>query len=71
MNEELLHQLNDRLEAALTRGKQVIDEAQLPEAVDELKVKSEQLIREHPIKSLVVGFTVGFILARLFTSEDD
>ncbi|MEX0724447.1 MAG: hypothetical protein WD357_09940 [Gracilimonas sp.] len=70
MNEEIIENLNERLDSAIDRGRQILDDEDLQIRLEEIKDKSEATIRRHPIKSVVVGLAVGFIVAKIFTSED-
>ena len=70
MNEEIIQNLNERLDIAIDRGRAILKDEELQLRIEELKVKSEQTIRKHPIKSVVAGLAVGFIAAKIFTSED-
>jgi ElaB/YqjD/DUF883 family membrane-anchored ribosome-binding protein len=70
MNEEIIANLNERLDSAIDRGREILDDEELQVRLEELKDKSEATIRRHPIKSVVIGLAVGFVVAKIFTSED-
>lgn len=70
MNEEILQNLNRRLDDALDRGRKIVEDEELAERIDELKRKTEDLVRQHPLKSIGVGLLAGFIIGKLFSEED-
>lgn len=70
MNEEILENVNRRLDDALDRGRQMVENDELPEKIEELKGRAEHLIREHPVKSVAAGLLAGYILGKLLSSDD-
>ncbi|MEQ9308817.1 MAG: hypothetical protein RLN90_05130 [Balneolaceae bacterium] len=70
MNEEIIQNLNERLDRAIDKGKGILADEDFQKRVEEAKSQAEETIREHPIISVAAGFAVGFLLARLFRSED-
>ncbi|HKK46505.1 MAG TPA: hypothetical protein VJ964_13355 [Balneolaceae bacterium] len=70
MDEEILENLNNRLDDALERGRRIVEDEELARQIDELKRRAEALIREHPVKSVAGGILIGYILGKLLSSED-
>lgn len=70
MNEEILENVNRRLDDALDRGRQMVENDELPKKVEELKDRAEHLIRAHPVKSVAAGLFAGYILGKLLSSDD-
>lgn len=70
MNEEILQNLNERLDNAIERGRVILEDEELQKRIEEFKFKTEDIIRRHPVKSVVLGLTVGFVVSKIFTSED-
>ncbi len=70
MDEEILENLNEELDNALDRGRQMVDDEELAERVEELKSRAENLIRKHPVKSVAGGLLIGYIFGKLLSSED-
>lgn len=70
MNEEIIQNLNERLDKAIDRGRTILEDEDLQLRLEELQERSESVIRKHPIKSVVAGLAIGFIAAKIFTSED-
>lgn len=70
MNEEIIQNLNERLDIAIERGREILESEELQLRLEELREKSESSIRKHPIKSVAIGLAVGFVVAKIFTSED-
>lgn len=70
MDEEILQNLNRRLDNALDRGRQVVKDEQLSERLDELKDQAESTIRKHPLKSVAIGLLAGYVVGKIFSSEE-
>lgn len=70
MNEEIISNLNERLDRAIEQGRTLLADEQLQYRVEEWKHKAEETIRKHPVKSVIVGVTVGFILGKMLSSDD-
>lgn len=70
MKEDLFHTLNSKLEIAIEKGKNFLEDDDVQTRLKEAREKAELEIRKHPIKSVLAGFAVGFILAKIFSSED-
>ena len=65
MDEQILDHLNKRLEKTITDTETVLEKPMKLD-VEELKDQVESIVREHPIKSVLVSFGVGYLLSRLF-----
>lgn len=70
MNEEIIQNLNERLDRAIDKGKDLIADEEFQKKIEEVKDKAEDVVREHPIISVATAFAVGFVLVRLFSSDD-
>lgn len=70
MNEEILQNLNERLDIAIDRGREILADDQLQQQVEELKSRTEDTIRKHPIKSVLIGAAIGFFIGSLLSSDD-
>ena len=70
MNEEILENLNDELDRALDRGRKIVEDEELAERIDELKLRAENIIRKHPVKSVAGGLFLGYMLGKILSSED-
>ena len=70
MNEEILENLNERLDEAMDRGRQMVDDEELTERIDDLKERAEALVRKHPVKSVAGGLLIGYLLGRILSSDD-
>ena len=70
MDEEILENLNEELDNALDRGRQMVDDEELAERVEELKLRAENIIRKHPVKSVAGGLLIGYVVGKLLSSED-
>ncbi len=70
MDEEILQNLNRRLDDALEKGRKVVKDEQFSERINEIKKQTEQTIRKHPVKSVAIGLLAGFIVGKIFSSED-
>jgi ElaB/YqjD/DUF883 family membrane-anchored ribosome-binding protein len=70
MDEEILENLNEELDSALDRGRKVVEDEELAKRIEELKLRAENLVHKHPVKSVAGGLLVGFIVGKLLSSED-
>ena len=70
MNEEIIQNLNERLDRTIGRGRDILADEQLHQQVEELKTKAETTIRNHPIKSVLAGLAFGIILGAIIGSDD-
>ena len=62
---QIFDHLKTRLEKTITDTETVLEEPMKLD-VEELKDQVESIVREHPIKSVLVSFGVGYLLSRLF-----
>lgn len=69
MKEDILNDINEELENALNEGREMLDDLDLEERLDELKTEAELLIRKHPLKSVLIGAAAGFILAKILRGD--
>lgn len=70
MNEEIIQNINERLDSAIDRSRKVLEDEQLQQRIQELRFQTEQTIRKHPVKSVLAGLAAGYLVARLFNSDD-
>ena len=70
MNEEIIQNLNERLDRTIDKGRDIIADEQLQQHVEELKIRAEATIRNHPIKSVLAGLAVGILLGTIIGSDD-
>ncbi len=70
MNEEIIQNLNERLDRAIDRSREILEDEDLQIRLEELRDKTESSIRKNPITSVAIGLAVGFIAAKIFTSKD-
>lgn len=70
MNEEIIQNLNERLDRAIDKGRDILSDEELQIRLKELRDQAEETIRERPLLSIAVGAAVGFLIGRLFSSDD-
>lgn len=70
MNEEILQNINHRIDDAMEYGRQVIEDDQIVERIENLRAQSEDYIRRHPLKSLAIGLVSGYLIGKLFSESD-
>jgi len=70
MDEEILENLNERLDDALDRGRRMVEDEELVERVDHLKLRAENLIRKHPVKSVAGGLLAGYIIGKILSTDE-
>jgi len=69
MNEDIINNINEELENVIDEGREMLNEAEIQEKIDELKTEAELLIRKHPLKSVLIGAVAGFLLAKVLRSD--
>jgi ElaB/YqjD/DUF883 family membrane-anchored ribosome-binding protein len=73
MDEEIIDNLNERLDETIERGRKLIEEDDLGEEIsvqlEDIQYKLEQAIREHPLRSIGIGLLAGYIIGKLFSSD--
>ncbi|MFN1834079.1 hypothetical protein AB2B38_002360 [Balneola sp. MJW-20] len=70
MDEGIIQNLNERLENASENGHEGLSEVDVREQLEILQERAETVIRKHPVKSVIAGLLTGFIIAKIFNSED-
>lgn len=69
MNEDILQNINRRIDDTLEYSRKLVEDDKVVERFDELKLRSENYIRENPIKSVAIGLFTGYILGKIFSSD--
>lgn len=70
MNEEIIKSLNKKLDKAIDKGRNLLNEQELQKALGEAKDKTDDLIKKYPIESVFIGLVAGFVLAKMLRSKD-
>ncbi|MDZ7682063.1 MAG: hypothetical protein U5J63_10230 [Fodinibius sp.] len=70
MNEEIIENLNQELDNALDRGRQMVEDEQMAVRLEELKQRAENLVRKHPVKSVAGGLLAGYLLGKILSSDE-
>lgn len=70
MDEEIIENLNERLDTALDRGRRIVEDEELAKRIDDVKLRTENLIRKHPVKSVAGGLVLGYLLGKLLSSDE-
>ncbi len=70
MDEEIIENLNERLDTALDRGRRIVEDEELAKRIDDVKLRTENLIRKHPVKSVAGGLVIGYLLGKLLSSDE-
>jgi len=70
MNEEIIQNLNERLDRSIVKGKHILADEKLQKQVEDLKTKAEKTIKNHPIKSVLAGLAFGLLLGAIIGSDD-
>jgi ElaB/YqjD/DUF883 family membrane-anchored ribosome-binding protein len=67
MLDEVVDRVESTIMAIARQGSDFLKESELDVRIAEVKRKTEQLVKEHPVESLVVGAVVGYLIGRLFS----
>ena len=71
MNDEIVKNLNDKLDLALEKGKQLMEDEEIQQRLNDAKNIAEDTVRQHPIKSVIIGLAVGFLIGKALKGDDD
>jgi|AntRauTorcE11897_2_1112592.scaffolds.fasta_scaffold09071_4 ElaB/YqjD/DUF883 family membrane-anchored ribosome-binding protein len=71
MNEDILQNINHRIDNALEYSRQLVEDEKVVERVEDLKVQAESYIRKNPLKSVAVGLFTGYVLGKIFSSDEE
>jgi ElaB/YqjD/DUF883 family membrane-anchored ribosome-binding protein len=66
MLDEIVERVESTVMAMARQGNDFLKESELDVRIAEVKRKTEQLVREHPVQTLVVGAIAGYIIGRIF-----
>lgn len=69
MNEEILRNLNYRLDEALDHTRRIVEDEEINERIDEYKLKAEHYVAKNPLKSIAGGLLAGYIIGKIFSDE--
>ncbi|MTI87994.1 MAG: hypothetical protein FH748_08505 [Balneolaceae bacterium] len=69
MNEEIIQNINERLDKAIHKGRKIIDDEDLQQQLEDLKNSTEERVRKNPVKSVLIGFAIGFVAAKILNSD--
>lgn len=70
MDEEILQNLNRRLDDVLERGRKMVEDEELAKHLEDLQERAETIIRKHPLKSAAAGLLAGYIIGKIFSSDE-
>ncbi len=65
MDENSINDMNEELENVIDEGRNILNELNLEEKLDELRTEAELMIRKNPLASVAIGAAVGFILGKI------
>lgn len=71
MNDEIISSLNHKIDLALDKGKQLMEDEELQQRIEDAKIIAEDTVRKHPIKSVLIGLTVGFLIGKALSGDED
>lgn len=70
MNEDILQNINHRIDDALEYSRQLVEDDEMAERIEDLKLKTESYIKRNPLKSVAIGLFTGYVIGKIFSSED-
>lgn len=70
MNEDILQNINHRIDDALEYSRQLVEDDEMAERIEDVKMKTESYIRRNPLKSVAIGLFTGYVIGKIFSSED-
>lgn len=64
-----MNDLNQDLEQSIRETEQLIQQIPVAEIVDEVREHAEEIIRQYPLQSVLIGAGIGFLLGALLSSD--
>lgn len=71
MNEDILQNINHRIDNALEYSRQLVEDEQVIERVEDLRRQTERYIRKYPLKCAAIGLCTGYIIGKIFSSGEE
>ncbi len=69
MNEEIIRNLNYRIDRALDYTRQMVEDDNMSERIEECKIRAELFIAKNPLKSVAGGLLAGWIIGKLLSDD--
>lgn len=69
MNEEILRNLNYRLDEALDYTRQLVEDDNIGEQMDKYKLKVERFVAENPVKAVAGGLLAGYVFGKVISDD--
>jgi len=67
MLDEVVDRVESTILAIARQGSDFLKESELDVRISEVKRKTQELVKEHPVESMLVGVVIGYIVGRLFS----
>lgn len=71
MGDRTIEELNAKLDQLEDLGHDIPDFIEVQEKIDELRARAEALIRERPLVAIGAAIVIGYLIGRLFASDDN
>lgn len=66
MLDEVVERVESTVKALAQQGGEFLRESELDVRLEALKRKTEQVVKEHPVETLVAGAILGYFIGRIF-----
>ena len=71
MNDEIVRSLNAKVDLALEKGKQILEDEEIHQRIEDAKIIAEDTVRKHPVKSVLIGLAIGFLIGKAIKGDND
>ncbi len=71
MNDEIVRGLNDKIDLVLEKGKLILEDEELQQRIEDAKNIAEDTVRKHPVKSVLIGLAIGFLIGKALNGDED
>lgn len=70
MDEEIIQNLNEKLDRVIQQSRGVLEDEEFQERVETIRQRMADQIRQHPVGSVAAGLLAGYLIGKIFSSRD-
>ena len=70
MDEEIIQNLNEKLDRVIQQSRGVLEDEEFQERVESVRQRLVEQIQQHPVGSIAAGLLAGYLIGKIFSSSD-